>query len=96
MQIRLENIKSNPTSFMRSCGYGLGGQDGNEISFARRILGRDYPRFHAYVHWEEGVLVVNLHLDQKKPSCEGANAHSGEYGGKLVEEEAERIRSFAD
>ena len=93
MQIRLENIKSNPISFMRSCGYALGGQDGAETSFMRRILGRDYPRFHAYVHWEGETLVINLHLDQKKPSYEGSNAHSGEYNGGLVAEEAERIRS---
>lgn len=96
MQIRLENIRLNPTSFMRSCGYALGGQDGDEISFTRRILGHDYPRFHAYVHLESGVLIINLHLDQKKPSYEGANAHSGEYDGRLIEEEAERIRSFAN
>ena len=78
MQIRLENLKINPTFFMRSCGYAFERQEGNELSFMRRLAGRDYPRFHAYTHMEDRVLVVNLHLDQKKPSYGGSNAHSGE------------------
>ena len=96
MQIRLENIKENAASFMRSCGYAFLRAEAEEMSFARRLAGRDYPRFHVYTRAENGVLAVNLHLDQKKPSYEGANAHSGEYDGDLVEAEAERIRSFAN
>ncbi len=41
-------------------------------------------------------LVINLHIDQKKPSYEGSNAHSGEYDGELVEREMERIRKFTE
>lgn len=96
MQIKLENLKSNPATFMRSCGYSLERAEGNELSFMRRISGGDYPRLHAYTHSEDGILVVNLHLDQKKPSYEGSSAHSGEYYGSLVEQEAERIKSLAD
>jgi len=97
MQIRLENIKSNPASFMRSCGYSLERAEGNELSFMRRIAGGgDYPRLHAYTHMENDTLVVNLHLDQKKPSYDGANAHSGEYDSDLVVDEAERIKSFSE
>lgn len=96
MQIRLKNLKSNPTSFMRSCGYSLERAEGNELSFMRRLYGADYPRFHIYTHAENDVLVINLHLDQKKPSYEGSNAHSGEYDGELIEAEIERIKSFAD
>lgn len=94
MQIRLENLGVNAVSFMRSCGYAFERQEGEELSFMRRLAGYDYPRFHAYTHTENGVLVVNLHLDQKKPSYEGVSAHSGEYDGQLVEAEAERIKSF--
>ena len=96
MQIRLENIKENATSFMRTCGYALERQTGRELSFIRRLRGYNYPRFHTYTYVEDGILVINLHLDQKKPSYEGTNAHSGEYDGALVEAEAERIRSFAN
>ncbi|MBI2055139.1 MAG: hypothetical protein HYV66_01920 [Candidatus Sungbacteria bacterium] len=92
MQIRLENLGVNAASFMRSCGYAFERNDGRESSFMRRLAGRDYPRFHAYTHMADGVLVVNLHLDQKKPSYDGASAHSGEYDGELVETEAERIK----
>ena len=40
--------------------------------------------------------MFNLHLDQKKPTYEGHVAHSGEYDGELVEEEAERIRRILE
>ncbi len=50
--------------------------------------------------------MFNLHLDQKKPSYgdrrslgEGrlkAHAHSGEYNGPIVENEAERIKAILD
>lgn len=104
MQIRLEKFKENPSVFMRSCGYAfdrlstgaLDGstsspQVGDEWSFMRRMSGYDYPRFHAYVHLESDALVVNLHIDQKKPSYSGSRAHSGEYSGELVEQECQRI-----
>jgi hypothetical protein len=39
----------------------------------------------------KNLLFFNLHLDQKKASYENNPAHSGEYEGKLVEEEKERI-----
>lgn len=96
MQIRLENIKENAASFMRSCSYAFERSEGEELSFMRRLAGYDYPRFHVYTHMDNGVLVINLHLDQKKPSYAGANAHSGEYDGALIEAEAERIQSFAN
>ena len=76
---------------MRSCGYAFDRQTGDEQSFMRRIAGHDYPRFHAYVHLENKILVINLHLDQKKPSY-GTSAHSGEYDGGVVTAEAERIK----
>jgi len=33
-------------------------------------------------------------LDQKKPIYQGTPAHSGEYEGKVVEEETERIKQI--
>ncbi|MBI4122635.1 MAG: hypothetical protein HY462_01420 [Parcubacteria group bacterium] len=68
------------------------GRDG-EISYTRRFSGDDYPRFHVYVNREEpgGPMELSLHLDEKKPSYEGYTAHSGQYEGKLVEEERDRI-----
>ncbi len=104
MTIRIPNFKQGAVDFMRSCGYAFDretgpprGEAGAEASCMRRISGHDYPRYHAYVKKEGAALIVNLHIDQKKPSYGGADhAHNGEYDGELVEREADRIRSFAE
>ncbi|MBI2041428.1 MAG: hypothetical protein HYT20_00220 [Candidatus Nealsonbacteria bacterium] len=68
-----------------------------ESSFARRLGAADYPRFHAYVSRgaSEQEVIINIHLDQKKPVYKGTSAHSGEYDGDLVEREAERIKQMS-
>ena len=38
--------------------------------------------------------LFNLHLDQKKPSYEGAKGHSGDYHGIVVESEVQRIQKL--
>lgn len=40
-------------------------------------------------------LVINLHVDQKAPTYQRGRAHSGEYDGQLVEQEAARLRALA-
>lgn len=80
---------------MRSVGYSPDRTRGQEEqSFSRSLAGRKYPRFHIYVADGEGSWTFKLHLDQKKPSYEGTAAHSGEYEGPLVLQEAERIESL--
>ena len=79
----------------------------NELSFVRRITGQEFPRFHAYIKqeivYDTGSsrapekrslnLIINLHLDQKRPSYGGgSSAHAGEYGGELIREELERFK----
>lgn len=82
---------------MRSCGYAFDREVGAEASCMRRIAGHDYPRYHAYVKKDGTTLIINLHIDQKKPSYGGADhAHNGEYDGDLVEREADRIRGFTE
>ncbi|MFH0853775.1 MAG: hypothetical protein V1853_05225 [bacterium] len=62
------------------------------MSFSRRMGGYVYPRFHMYLHKDNPQeLVLNLHLDMKKPSYQGTAAHAGEYDGPTVEAEASRI-----
>ena len=103
MQLHIPNFKDNPSNFLRTCGYAFERQEGEELSFVRRLAGTDYPRFHIYAHIEEirnpkseiRNLIVNLHLDQKKPSYKGTSAHSGEYAGELVEEEINRIEKLS-
>ncbi|MBI2626268.1 MAG: hypothetical protein HYW69_01595 [Candidatus Nealsonbacteria bacterium] len=89
----------NIYNFIRNCGYHpheTGEERAGESSFARRLSASDYPRFHIYLkNVSHETFEINLHLDQKKPSYEGATAHSGEYEGELVEKEAERIKQIA-
>lgn len=88
------NQKENLISFVRRLGYKpLGYTPKNELNCVRS-LSSDYPRFHAYIKEEEGKFIFSLHLDQKKPSYEGATAHSGDYDSEIIKEEAERIREM--
>ena len=64
----------------------------SEPVFVRPSSG--YPRFHIYLKEENDNLIFNLHLDQKRPIYKGVAAHAGEYDGKIVEEEAERIKEI--
>ncbi len=82
-------LKGNLYNFMRKCGYApLHG------SYARILSSSGYPRFHLYIEETNDQYILNLHLDQKRPSYLEKKAHSGEYEGKVVEEEAERIREL--
>lgn len=82
-------------TFMRRAGYGFQKEGGGEVAFVRRVGGLPFPRYHAYVHPDGTALAVNLHVDQKEPTYGRGTAHSGEYNGTLVEEEAARLRAFA-
>ena len=87
-------FKENIYNLMRKVGYHFLGRDEktNEMNFARPPRG--YPRFHLFVKIENNTLIFNLHLDQKRPIYKGAPAHAGEYQGKVVIEEAERIKEI--
>ena len=65
-----------------------------EMKFTRFLDSSGYPRFHLFIKESGNELIFSLHLDQKKPSYKGVPAHSGEYEGKIVEQEAERIKSI--
>ena len=84
------NFKKNITTLMRTAGYYS--KDGT--SFVREIGGLRYPRFHIYLEQDKDNIVINLHLDQKKPSYKGAKAHNAEYNGKVIEQEIERLKQF--
>ncbi len=78
---------------MRRAGYGFERKDSKtgEDAFGRRFGSRDFPKFHVYAKKDGDTLIVNLHLDQKKPTYEASASHSGEYDGEVVEQEAKRI-----
>ena len=98
MKFELANlIKENIINSMRDIGYiSLGrGSDSADFSFVRPF-GRDgYPRFHVFVRFDQGKKALfNIHLDQRKTVYSGTKAHGADYDGHLVEQEAERIKSF--
>jgi len=87
-------FKANVYQLMKDLGYFYQKKENDELSFVRPPKG--FPRFHIYLKVEKDKLIFNLHLDQKAPIYEGAKTHAGEYDGKVVEEEAERIKRFLE
>ena len=88
--------QENVHILLRHCGYFFIKEDKGELAFIRPLSSSGYPRFHAYVNMEKfpHETVINLHLDQKKPIYKGTVAHSGEYEGEIVANEAERIKQI--
>ena len=86
-----KKFNQNADFLVRRCGYGLVRDPrASETSYARRLGGNIYPRFHLYINSED-PLILNLHIDQKQASYEGFTAHSGDYDSDLVKQEAQRI-----
>lgn len=96
MQIKIPKAKvAEAEHFMRRAGYGrLFDRRSGHVSFVKRIHGDLYPRFHVYIKDIGADWMLNLHLDQRATMYEGVTAHSGEYDGKAVENEAARILVF--
>jgi hypothetical protein len=87
-------LKDNIYNFARELGYFFQEKSEDEIKFVRPPKG--FPRFHLILRIEGENIICNLHLDQKAPKYEGTPAHAGEYDGKVVEEEAERIKRIIE
>jgi hypothetical protein len=88
-----ESKRTNVPALLREAGYRQEVHRGTgQISYVRSVSGGDFPRFHIYIDKADKGWQVNLHLDQKKPTYEGTSAHAGEYDGKVVGEEAGRLR----
>ena len=95
MTFRIKSSSDNLKTAMRRIGYHpIGVSDRGELNCVRPLMGQAYPRFHIYTKEEGGEIIINLHLDQKKPSYAGSRAHAGDYGSETVREEAARIRSI--
>lgn len=95
MDFTIENIKENVVNVARSIGYLIiDTKDNGEYNLVRKLTGENYPRFHVYLRQAGDRLVFSLHLDQKKPSYAGSHAHSGEYDGPLLQDEADRIKAL--
>jgi hypothetical protein len=97
MDFVFKNLKRSVVDVARSAGYMIIDSNPNEYNLVRPLAGRGgYPRFHVYLKQRGVDTIFSLHLDQRKPVYEnsGSHAHSGEYFGPLVQEEADRIKEI--
>lgn len=96
MRIALPTLPVTPREFLHKAGYGdHRDQHATKDSWTKRLGPDFYPRYHVYIEPQTNGFIVDLHLDQKKPSYEGTSAHSGEYNGSAVEREADRLKEVA-
>ena len=92
MEFTINNPNETPITMARKLGYRMMGEENGEYNMARSFSQQNYPRFHIYFRKNENNdFKMSLHLDQKQASYQGSSAHSGEYDGPLVEQEARRI-----
>ena len=97
MRFKIKNgRKGNESMIARKIGYIYIKKDKDEINLVRPLERGGYPRFHLYLKIDQRTheLIFNLHLDQKRPIYKGASAHSADYEGEPVEEEAARIKEI--
>ena len=97
MKFSIKNTSGdNIINLARKIGYIFQAEnpEKEETAFIRPLESGGYPRFHLYIKSgkENNELIFNLHLDQKKPVYKGAHDHAAEYEGKVLENEAERIK----
>ena len=93
--IKKTKLPIAPEMLLRQAGYNyIIGRGDRKDSFVRALARAGYPRFHIYLKEKNNIIEFNLHLDQKKPSYAGSHAHSGEYEGKVVENEVKRLKKL--
>ncbi|MFH1226060.1 MAG: hypothetical protein V1684_02135 [bacterium] len=94
MRATIKNRQGNLMDTIRRGGYAYQGQEGDELKFTKRLSNDFYPRWHLIAKQDNENIILNLHLDQKRPSYQGSHAHGGEYDSEIVEEELSRIKEF--
>ncbi|MFW5888593.1 MAG: hypothetical protein ACOCVY_02650 [Patescibacteria group bacterium] len=99
MKLKIHKNKTNidPYNFLRSAGYGflIDSRDNGKESFARRLGGGRYPRFHMYIQETAESYILDLHIDQQANSI-GEKRHKSEYEGERVLEELKRLKQLID
>ena len=85
---KIENI-------LKKAGYVLiNSYYTKKVSFARRLTRDHYPRFHIYIKENNDIIIIDIHLDQKKTSYNNANAHNAEYDSSIIKEEVQRLKKI--
>ncbi len=89
-------LHDHPRNILQRAGYGEHyDPNTNQKSYSLRLGSGRFPCFHCYLKENDTQVTFSLHIDQKQASYEGSHMHSGEYDGKLVEEEIGRISRWA-
>lgn len=97
MDFTIKENNETIVSLARKIGYKPQAVNSEgEYSVIRELSGGRYPRFHIYIKKNSDSFIFSLHLDQKQPSYKGSGAHSGEYEGDIVENEARRIKNIIE
>jgi len=95
---RLTNF--NADEFLRQAGFAYIYDNLREHGSYIKRLNRDYyPRLHVYVNTKSDkenneLVVIEMHLDQKKASYTGAKMHNAEYDGEVVEAEINNLKNL--
>ena len=95
---RLTNFSAD--EFLRRAGFAYIYDNLKEHgSYVKRLTRDYYPRLHVYVmnkKDKEGrdLIVIEMHLDQKKASYVGTKMHSAEYDGEVVEAEIDNLKNL--
>ncbi len=90
----------NADQFLRQAGFAyIFDNKMDHGSYIKRLTRDFYPRLHLYVmekQDKEGreLIVMEMHLDQKKASYEGVRMHSAEYDGEVISDEIARLKSL--
>jgi len=93
-------VNFNADEFLRRAGFAYIYDNLKEHGSYVKRLSRDYyPRLHVYVMEKkdkEGreLIVIEMHLDQKKASYVGTKMHSAEYDGEVVESEINNLKNL--
>jgi hypothetical protein len=95
---RLTNF--NADEFLRRAGFAyIYDNVKKHGSYVKRLSKEYYPRLHVYVMEKtdtEGrnLIVIEMHLDQKRASYSGVKMHSAEYDGEVVEAEINNLKNL--
>ena len=90
----------NADEFLRRAGFAyIYDKKMEHGSYIKRLSRDFYPRLHLYVMEKTDklkgeLIVMELHLDQKKASYAGTHMHSAEYDGEVVENEIANLKNL--
>ncbi|MEW6407169.1 MAG: hypothetical protein AB1465_00565 [Patescibacteria group bacterium] len=91
-----KKFSQTPQVLLRRCGY-IPWRDrfSGEIKFIRRLTLAFYPRFHIiYSFSAVGNLILDLHLDSRRPMHKIGIRTSESGESAVVQKEAERIKKI--